>query len=284
MSTNAPAAALRFRPPLLAELALLLRWRLLLGNLAAALAGALLVARRPAPAELASVALGCILLLAAASILNQWQERDLDRRLARTCNRPLATGRLAPTPALALALCAAGAGLLLLGHLAPAAALVGLLALCCYNALYTPLKRRTTLALLPGTVAGALPPLLGWCAAGGAPGDPVGLLPVGLMLLWQLPHLGLLALAQADDCRAAGLPSLATQFAPRRLRALIRHWSTALAVAALLLPALGLLRAPVAWGYLAGLTLLLPLPAWDATLARRLHLFPPLLALALFLR
>lgn len=272
------------RPSRLAELAALLRWRLLLGNVVAALGGALLVPGPPALAALLPAALGCALLVAAATILNQWQERDLDALMARTCRRPLVTGRIAPATALLLALPGLAAGLLLLAACAPAAALVGLAALCCYNGLYTPLKRRSLLALLPGVVSGALPPLIGWCAAGGSCHAPTGLLLVGVMLLWQVPHLWLLGREQADDFRAAGLPTLSSQLPPQRLQALVRLWILALVAAALLLPALGLLRGPVAWGYLAAVALLLPLPAWDTTLARRLHLFPPLLALALFLQ
>lgn len=270
--------------PWRAELPVLLRWRLLAGNVAAALAGALLVPRQSAPALLLAVALGCGLLVAAATILNQWQERDLDARMRRTWKRPLVTGRIAPAPALLAALGCAAAGLLLLFACAPAAAAVGLAALFCYNGLYTPLKRRSVLALLPGAISGALPPLLGWCAAGGTAGDPRGLLPAGLMLLWQLPHIGLLAREQVDDCRAAGLPNLAEHLAPERLQGLIRLWCAALCAAALLLPALGLLQGTVAWGYLTAVALLLPLPVWDKTLARRLQLFPPLLASALLLQ
>lgn len=266
------------------ELAALLRWRLLAGNLAALLAGALLVSQPLAAARWVALLAGGALLIAACGILNQWQERDLDALLARTCRRPLVTGRLQPTPALIAALLLATAALALLYTCAPNAAAVGLLALFCYNALYTPLKRRTLLALLPGSLAGALPPLLGWCAAGGAALDPRGLLPVLLMLLWQLPHLGLLALATQDDCRAAGLPTLTDHLPPAQLTRLVRLWSGAFCVAALLLPLLGLLHGVAAWIWLAVVALLLPLPAWDTTLARRLHLFPLLLAAVLLLQ
>ena len=278
--TPASACALPV-PSFLAELPVLLRWRLLLGNVVAALAGALLLPQRPEAALFATIALGCGSLVAAATILNQVQERHLDARLPRTCQRPLVTGQISATTALILAAVALAGGLLLLAACAPAAAGIGLVALLIYNGLYTPLKPRTALALLPGAICGALPPLIGWCAAGGACGDPRGLLPVGLMLLWQVPHVWLHWQSAAADYRTAGIPTLAAQLSPLHLQALIRLWVGALCAGALLLPALGLLRGAGAWGYLAAIALLLPFPAWDATLARRLHLFPPLLTIAL---
>lgn len=277
---RAPAFALPLSD-LVTELPALLRWRLLLGNVVAALAGALLAPQRPEAALLFAIALGCGLLIAAATILNQGQERHFDARLPRTCQRPLVTGQISLATALILAGAALGGGLLLLAACAPTAAAVGLVALLIYNGLYTPLKPHTALALLPGAISGALPPLIGWCAAGGACSDPRGLLPVGLMLLWQVPHVWLRWQRDAADYRAAGIPTLAAQLSPQHLQALIRLWVVALCAGALLLPALGLLRGAVAWSYLAAIALLFPLPAWDSTLARRLHLFPPLLAVAL---
>lgn len=284
MKTGAATAALSAPLPLLVrDLAALLRWRLALGNTLAALAGALLT---PAPlpaAKLLAALAGVTLLAAAASALNQWQERDLDARMERTRQRPLVAGRLTDV-ALPLAATLAACGLLLLAACGPWPALLGLAALLCYNGLYTPLKRSSTAALPIGALCGALPPLIGWCAAGGTLADPHGWLLAGLLLLWQPPHVWLLSLRYAADYRRAGLPTLATHFGAGPLLALCRLWTGALLAGALLLPALGLLAPPLAWGYLALLALLAPLPAWDATLCRRLQLFPPLLAAALLLQ
>jgi len=123
---------------------------------------------------------------------------------------------------------------------------LGLFALIWYNGVYTPLKRRTAFALLPGALCGALPPLMGWAAAGGGFADHRVVLLAGLLVLWQIPHFWLFALRHREDFARAGLPTVFDRLAPAQVGRLARHWILALACATLLLPACGLLRTPAA--------------------------------------
>ena len=158
---------------------------------------------------LALTCLGTALVAAGASALNQVDERDTDRLMMRTRLRPVADGRMAPKEARAIAGAMAASGLAILWFAAnPIAAVVALATLLSYAVVYTPLKRRTSLATIVGAVPGALPPLIGWAAA---TGSIAGLAPWSLFLLmfmWQLPHFLAIAWLYRDDYARAGLPML----------------------------------------------------------------------------
>jgi protoheme IX farnesyltransferase len=161
------------------------------------------------PIVLAVTCAGTALVASGASAINQAQERDTDRLMARTRLRPVADGRMSVGEARAVALGLCGAGLLLLWLGAHGvAALVALVTVVSYVAIYTPLKRLTSLAAIVGAVPGALPPLIGWAAARGS---IAGLAPWTLfliMFLWQLPHFLAIAWLYRDDYARAGLPML----------------------------------------------------------------------------
>jgi protoheme IX farnesyltransferase len=215
----------------------LVRLRLSLAVAGAALAGYRLSGGVSLAAALTATT-GVFLLAACGSILNQVQERRSDALMTRTRLRPLPAGRLQPRTALIAGLLAGIGGTLILLPASRAAAGTGLAALLCYNGLYTPLKKRSALALLPGALCGSLAPVIGWLAGGGRPADYRIVLLSGLLLLWQIPHFWLLALKHRNDLRRAGLfPDL--PMAPtRHVRRLIFVWAFALAAAAPLLPAL----------------------------------------------
>ncbi|WP_353118182.1 UbiA family prenyltransferase [Nitratidesulfovibrio sp.] len=123
--------------------------------------------------------------------------------------------------------------------------LVGVGIAVVYNGVYTPLKRVTSFALLPGALVGAMPPLLGWMAAGGDPRDPVAILLYGVYVLWQVPHFWLRAQRERIHYARAGLPVPPAQFAAGRYARLLRVWYNAYAVAVLMLPVFPLLHAPL---------------------------------------
>jgi protoheme IX farnesyltransferase len=149
---------------------------------------------------------GVWLIAMAASVLNQLQERDIDSRMARTRERPIPSGRITPRQALLVAIVLGTGGLGLLYHqTTPLAAIIGLMTLVWYNAVYTPLKRKTRFALFAGALTGALPPIIGAAAAGGNPTGAV-LFVALFMHLWQIPHFLLMIMKYGHEYRRAGFP------------------------------------------------------------------------------
>ncbi len=198
---------------------------------------------------LAWVVAGAMLLVAACSAWNQVQERDIDAVLPRTAGRPLPSGRMASWMAVGIGVVSFAAALGCLHAASPLSglqlALVGAGIAVAYNGVYTPLKRVTSFALLPGALVGAMPPLLGWMAAGGDPRDPVAILLYGVYVLWQVPHFWLRAQRERLHYARAGLPVPPAQFAAARYGRLLRVWYHAYAVAVLMLPVFPLLHAPL---------------------------------------
>jgi protoheme IX farnesyltransferase len=158
---------------------------------------------------LAVTCLGTALVASAAAALNQVQERDTDRLMDRTRLRPVADGRMSTSEGriIAMLLGAAGIGILWAGTNGLAAA-VAIATLASYTAVYTPLKRRTSLATIVGAVPGALPPLIGWAAARGSLIEAAPWALFLIMFLWQLPHFLAIAWLYRDDYARAGLPML----------------------------------------------------------------------------
>lgn len=228
-------------------LLVLTRLRLSLMVAASALAGYALHPLRGGWSGAIPAVTGVLLLTAGCSALNQWQERRNDELLQRTRLRPLASERLCPSAGLAIALTLLCLALLLLarsGNLVVCG--LGLFAILWYNGVYTGLKRRTALALLPGALCGAIAPLIGWSAAGGALGDYRIVLLAGTLVLWQIPHFWSFASRHRDDYLQTGLPNLFTLFNDGQIRRLGVLWSAALLVATGQLLAFDILVHPAA--------------------------------------
>jgi len=187
-----------------------------------------------------STLLGTALLVGAANALNCWIERDRDRLMPRTRNRPLPAGRISSDVGLAFGvlLTSVAVSVLALGSNLLTFAL-GLLALVSYVAAYTPLKTRTSWALLLGTVPGALPPLMGWTAVTGRL-DARGLLLFGLLVAWQIPHFLAIAMFRRNEYRAAGIQVFPLVRGAGTTRAWMVAWAFVLLVLSLALVPLGL--------------------------------------------
>jgi protoheme IX farnesyltransferase len=169
------------------------------------LTGLWLAPGRRAPGAVLLVLAGMALVVAGANALNMYLERDVDAKMARTRNRPLPAGRLSPETALAFGVgTSAFAVPLLTFAVNPLTGFLAGLALCLYVLVYTPMKRRSTAALLVGAVPGAMPPLIGWTAATGRL-DAGGLALFIVLFVWQLPHFIAISLFRVDEYRAAGL-------------------------------------------------------------------------------
>jgi len=187
--------------------------------------------------------LGIFLLALGSGALNQIQERHTDARMKRTSRRPLPSGDISLQSAIVFVVMTASAGtflLLLTGSLLAAG--LGLFTLLWYNLVYTPLKRRTAFAVLPGAVIGALPPLIGWSAAGRNPLDMEIVVVAFLLFVGQMPHYWLLLLKVGSEFKEAGLPVITSLLDARQIRNLSFIWIAATGACALMLPATPVLQ------------------------------------------
>jgi len=186
---------------------------------------------------------GIFLLSSASAALNQIQERYTDALMARTAQRPLPSGQITLAGAILFSvLCAITGSVLLLLTGYPLAAAIGIFTLCWYNLVYTPLKRVTAFAVLPGALIGALPPLIGWTAAGGNPLDMEILAVAFLLFVGQMPHYWLLLIKIGDEFHQAGMPVITSLFDQRQIRNLSFVWIAATGVCVLMLPATPIIR------------------------------------------
>jgi len=159
-------------------------------------------------ALLAHLLLGTSLVAAGASGLNQVVERDVDARMQRTADRPIASGRMDPDVGLLFSVALSVAGLAWLTvAVNPLTALLGALTLAGYVFVYTPMKRLSSLATVVGAVPGAVPPMMGWAAAADRL-EPGAWILFGILFLWQLPHFLAIAWMCRDDYARGGMPML----------------------------------------------------------------------------
>ncbi len=202
--------------------------------------------------HLALVLLGTLLVGAGGNTLNQYLERDVDKRMRRTQDRPLPAGRVRPVAALIGGVAASVAGVMLLGLVANlASAGLGVLVVVSYVLFYTPLKRISGLNTLVGAIPGAVPPVLGWVAAGRELGRPALALFL-ILYVWQLPHFLAIAWLYRQDYAAAGMPMLpVTDTTGRRTRAMIVLYSLVLVPVSLYPAMIGVAGAVYFYGALA---------------------------------
>lgn len=187
--------------------------------------------------------LGIFLLACGSSALNHYQEKDRDAKMERTSNRPIPSGRISPTNALLFAMFLSITGSILIYIGSDFLALqLALLAMIWYNAIYTPLKKITAFAVVPGSVIGALPPLVGWVAGGGSLADPRALIIGFFFFIWQVPHFWLLLLKYGKEYEKAGYPSLTKVYSAKQIKYTTFIWVVATAVTALMLPVFGIVN------------------------------------------
>lgn len=160
------------------------------------------------PVKWAEAIVGTALVAGGAAGLNQVYERETDGLMRRTRMRPLAAHRLAAAESTIFSLVLASGGLVLLATRANfLAATLAFLTLVSYNAVYTPMKRRSRLATLVGAIPGALPPMIGFAAARGVLAPGAWAL-FAIVFVWQIPHFMAIAWLYRDDFRRAGFPLL----------------------------------------------------------------------------
>jgi protoheme IX farnesyltransferase len=152
--------------------------------------------------------IGGFLLSGSSVIVNQIIEKDLDRLMVRTMNRPLPTYRVSVQEASAVAIISLLAGVvILLMNTNLLTTILSVVSMILYGFVYTPLKRVGPIAVFVGAFPGALPPLLGWVAATGGISHEA-LIIFGIQFIWQFPHFWAIAWVSDDDYKKAGFKLL----------------------------------------------------------------------------
>ena len=169
----------------------------------------MLVAGDPSLGLIALTCLGGYLSAGGAGAVNHWYDRDVDARMKRTADRPVASGRVAPTAALVYAfslqiasfvILTVGANLL--------SAFLALTGFVWYTVIYTVwLKRRSPQNIVIGGAAGAVPPLVGWAAVTGSVA-PTALYLFAIIFYWTPPHFWALSLLMKNEYERVGVPMM----------------------------------------------------------------------------
>ncbi len=203
-----------------------------------------------------STVLGVFLLSAGSAALNQYQERHTDALMLRTKKRPLPAHELRSRTALGISvtLIFSGTALLILGTVW-LAALLGLLNVVLYNLIYTNLKPKTSFAVVPGALVGAVPPLIGFTAAGGSPIAPQALFMAGFMFMWQLPHFWLLLSTYRREYEKAGFVSLVKIPGERDTKVIVPAWIVITSILLLFAENFGIQISQPLWFALAGVNI-----------------------------
>jgi protoheme IX farnesyltransferase len=223
-----------------------------------AVAGYVLVAAH-LQVQLVIVFAGVFLLASGASGLNQCQERATDALMSRTKDRPIPSGRIRPHNALLFSIMLAASGIYILyAGCGSMPAMLGLIATIWYNGVYTLLKKKSAFAAIPGALTGAMPPAIGWVAAGGQLSDP-RLSAISLFFaIWQIPHFWLLLMNHGNEYRDAGLPSLTLILSRAQIARIVFQWIAATAVCGPALCLFGLAQSSlIQYSLLASSTLLI---------------------------
>ena len=203
MTTEPTAAPAKFRDYL--ELT---KPRLSLLSVLTAMVG-YFAARPPSnPPKLILLLVGTSLAAGGVAALNQWLEYETDARMKRTADRPIPSGKVPTGSAFVLgwAMCVI-ALFLLFAKVDRFAALFTLLTIVSYLGWYTPAKSRSRWSTEIGAVAGAFPPLIGWCAGEGRV-TALGWILFGVLFFWQIPHFMAVAWTYRRDYSAVHFPML----------------------------------------------------------------------------
>ena len=159
--------------------------------------------------QLLYLILGGILIVSSSNIFNQIIEKDLDKLMKRTQNRPLPTKEITPKLALFLAILSALIGLIFMYLINLKVAILAAISIFLYTAVYTPMKLISPLSVFVGAIPGAFPFMIGWVAAT----NDIGIEALTLFLMqffWQFPHFWSIGWSQNSDYEKAGFKMLPT--------------------------------------------------------------------------
>ncbi|MDR3449140.1 MAG: heme o synthase [Alphaproteobacteria bacterium] len=264
---------------------------IIFGNLVSTAGGFFLAARgNISLALLLATMAGVSLVIACGCVFNNYIDRDIDGEMKRTCNRALVQGLIAPSSALVYASILGIAGICVLyfaaNPLSAALAVAGLIVYIGFYSLY--MKRHSVMGTLVGSLSGAMPPVIGYCAVSDH-FDMAAFLLLVIFSLWQMPHSYAIAILYLDDYAAAGIPVLPVKMGVPAAKRHIVLYTAAFSIAALLPTLAGY----TGYVYLAGAGLLggywlhMALSGFRATdergWARRMFLFSIIIVMALSL-
>jgi protoheme IX farnesyltransferase len=170
------------------------------------------------------LALGVFFLASGAAVLNQYTERAYDSLMERTKNRPIPSKKIKEQTALSISsgLLLAGCLFLLIIGIIPF--VLGVINVLLYNLLYTFLKKKSILSIIPGALVGAVPPLIGFSSAGGNISSLNIIVYSVFMFLWQLPHFWLILIKYGKDYENAGFASLTSYLTELQIKQLTFFW------------------------------------------------------------
>ena len=179
--------------------------------------------------------LGVFLMSCGSGALNHWQERKTDALMPRTSQRPIPSGKISAATGLLITFGYLLAGSFVLILTNPVIALVlSWATLFFYNLVYTPLKKVSAFAVIPGSMVGALPPMIGWTAAGGYIFAESIIIVAAFFFIGQIPHFWLLLLLFGKQYKLAGLPSLTDIFSDNQIKRITYTWVLTTIASALL--------------------------------------------------
>ncbi len=185
------------------------KMRLALSVVFSSVAGYLLGVETVSWSTLLLLAIGGYFMVGASNAFNQIIERDLDKLMDRTRNRPIPSGRMSVNTAFAIATLFTIAGITVLYTINPQTAMFGAISIFIYVSAYTPLKTKTPLSVFVGAIPGAIPFMLGWVAATNNFGIEPGTLFM-VQFFWQFPHFWAIGWFLYEDYKKGGFFMLPT--------------------------------------------------------------------------
>lgn len=212
---------------------------------------------------------GVLLLAGAATVLNQLQERKRDALMTRTKERPIPAGQVSPRTALIYAIVMGLAGTAILYFFTNTiTAILGLFNIFWYNAVYTPLKTKTAFVVIIGALTGAIPPVMGWTAAGGLIYETEILFIAAFLFLWQIPHFLLLLLKYKEDYIRAGFKSATSNLNDEQVKTVVFMWTLGTSLITLFFPLFGIISGKVLTAAIISLNALLIIFFYRSTISR----------------